>query len=167
MNGDHITHLDQISHDLDTLCARTMRRAAQPGATNADGHMNTIMAHSLIPLRDAVSAYRDFYHARAGADGLIPGAERETYFDLIVTVADAVQGLDRLANDTMNRTSTAPGSLQRLSPLFLGVVSRERTVIDRLKTSLQAVMSDDLSVLKTMKRAGERERGLRLVYSAK
>lgn len=163
MNRDH---LDQISRELDTLCARTIRRAAQPAATNADSHMNNIMTHTLIPVRDAVSAYRDFYQAHEGADGLIPGTEREAYFDFIVSIADAVQGLDRLAGDKMNRTSTAPGSLQRLSPLFLGVVIRERTVIDRLKANLQAVMGDDLAVLKTMKRAGERERGLRLVYSA-
>lgn len=66
----------------------------------------------------------------------------------------------------MNRTKYSPGSLYKLSPLFLEIVCRERKTIDGLKVELHEVVRDGFETLKVMKRPGEPKAALWLVYRA-
>ena len=133
--------LNRLYDDLSALCARFVRRQIIPAAQPADYLLNKNAAYALDSLRACLLIYvetaapffsaRKPYHDRLGV--LDDAGERAEFAQQLVN------DLRQLSDNTMNRLSTAPGSIARLSPLFAGTVRRERRDIHDIANRLATI----------------------------
>ena len=152
MTNPQYDRLDNACRRLDSLCARLQRRQQHQAAATADHYLNARMAEILLPARDAVAHYRDFHAQHTNDKGRVDPAQRALFFDVIAAADDSARNLSVLAEGTLNRTGTAPGSQQRLSVLFRKMVADERVEISQIKGALMTVIGQDLTALKRMPR---------------
>lgn len=153
MSSDYLSRLSRVCETLAGICSRIERRSSREAVCTADAYANGQMLKTLRPARDTMQAHHDFCALHMD-QGRMPHTERDRYFDGIVNIAQVADNLETLAGSQLNRVGHAPGSLQRLSPLFLEVVLRERTQIDRLQDEIRTLFRQDIETLKTMPRAG-------------
>ncbi|QQG35963.1 MAG: hypothetical protein HYS17_10750 [Micavibrio aeruginosavorus] len=158
MSSDYLSRLSRLCEVLADICGRIERRSERSAACTADAYANSQMLKTLLPARDAMQAHHDFCVRHRGQQGSLPSAVRDEYFDGIVNVAQVADDLEMLAGSRLNRVGHAPGSLQRLSPLFLEMVLRERAQIDCLQAEIRALLRQDIEALKNMPRAGAAKR---------
>ncbi|MFN3826728.1 MAG: hypothetical protein ACK4NR_03795 [Micavibrio sp.] len=163
MEDNRVQRLDRLCEELENLRDRFDRRSKQNWSSITDAYMNGLMLRGVSSAFSVLSRLCSFFHHHADQKGALPLTVRDEYFDLIVETSTEACALRSLANKNMNRVGSAPGALGRLSPYFLSVVLREREEIVKLETGLTAGIREDIEILKTMPRAGNRK--LRLVHS--
>ncbi|MCM2344906.1 MAG: hypothetical protein NDJ24_10145 [Alphaproteobacteria bacterium] len=167
MSSAYLQRLSHLCETLTDFCSRIERRSQRTAACAADAYANSQMLKTLSPARDTMQAHHNFCADHMDAQGRLPLAQRDRYFDGIVNVAAVADSLETLAGSQLNRVGHAPGSLQRLSPLFREVILQERAALDRVQTEIRILNREDIELLKTMPRSGVRERPrLQLVHTA-
>lgn len=144
--------LNDLCGKLDSFCERLERRQLQQAATPTDGYLTDRMVGVILPVRDAVAAYRDFHARHTGESGRVDPAQRESFFDLLAQADDAMRNLSTLTESTLGRSGSAPGSQQRLSVFFRKVVADERMELRQIHADMLAVIERDLTALKRMPR---------------
>ena len=151
MNSPQLQVLQGLCDDVANLQERLERRAGQHDC-NADGYADAQVLKVLQPLHAGLTAYRDFHAAQERGQGRIPQGQRVPFFDVIARADDARLKLFTLCNSTMQRTTSAPGSARRLSPLFKRIVAAEQQDLCQIQDRLQEVIRQDLDRVKTMPR---------------
>lgn len=145
--------LSNICDVLEMLCSRVERR--ERDSIGTDQYMNSRMRRALDAVQSPLSDYLEFHTQYQAPDGRIGDTFREEFLDQWVKAYEVARVLYTLINNTLSRTSTAPGSHRRLSPLFQLTVACERQDLEYIHTALLKVLHDDTEQIKQMRRPSE------------
>lgn len=117
--------------------------------------MNSRMCRALNTVQSSLNDYRKFHTQYQMPDGRIDDTFREKFLDQWVSAYEAAGVLHALINNTLSRTSAAPGSHKRLSPLFQIIVTFEQQDLEYIHRALLKVLHDDTEQIKQMRRPAE------------
>ena len=152
MTSEQFQRLCRIRDGLEALCLRFDRRCDAPAASNTDNYLSKQAWFDLAVVSARFKKYTDFREAAFDEFDNPKGGAVDELATFVPYLREHVEDrLDVLANQTMNRRGNAPGSTKRLSPLFAGVVERERQEINQLKVFVHELVAGEQALLTSLK----------------
>lgn len=152
MTSEQFQRLCRIYDGLESLCERFDRRCDAPSANNTFNYLSKKAWFDLAVISARFTKYADFRIINFDDDDKPDDGAVDELATFVPYLREHVENrLDLLANETMDRRGHAPGSTRRLSPLFAGIIWRERREINRLKTLVHEFANSEQSLLNNLK----------------
>ena len=145
MTPEEYQPLNRLYDDLVSLRDRFERRRDSPAAQPADCLLNKAVTWALENIGERLLLYVEtaapFFSEREVTRDLHGALDNAG--ERAALAQELVAELRQLSDGTMNRVSTAPGSISRLSPLFAGTIRRERGDLHDIANRLAAIAAQE------------------------